>query len=76
MTPELLWQVKRIAPLGFSSDGQKLYYKVNTPNMGNNDFDTKYYEFDTKTMLTREASKEQMLQKNKLIFRPVIIKSN
>ncbi|MCB9308846.1 MAG: S9 family peptidase [Lewinellaceae bacterium] len=67
MTPELLWQVKRIAPLGFSSDGQKLYYKVNTPNMGNNDFDTKYYEFDTKTMLTREASKEQMLQKNKLI---------
>lgn len=43
MTPELLWQVKRVSPIGISEDGKVLFYKVTTPNMTENSFDSKYY---------------------------------
>src|SRR5690554_2293084 len=44
MTPELLWQVKRVSPIGVSEDGKQLFYKVTTPNMEKNSFDSNYYK--------------------------------
>ena len=36
MTPELLWQVNRVSPVGISDDGKVLFYKVTIPNMEEN----------------------------------------
>lgn len=44
MTPELLWQVKRVSPIGISADGKDLFYKVSIPNIKENSFDSKYYK--------------------------------
>ncbi|RMA58498.1 S9 family peptidase [Ulvibacter antarcticus] len=44
MTPELLWQVKKVSPMGISTDGQSLVYKVSSPNMAENKFDSKFYK--------------------------------
>src|SRR5690606_25679645 len=44
MTPELLWQVKRVSPIGISEDGKELFYRVTIPNMTENGFDSKYYK--------------------------------
>lgn len=44
MTPELLWKVKRVSPIGISKDGKDLFYKVTTPNMEENSMDTEYYK--------------------------------
>lgn len=44
MTPELLWQVKRVSPIGISADGNDLFYKVTIPNMEENSFDSKFYK--------------------------------
>lgn len=44
MTPELLWQVKRVNPIGLSADGNTLFYKVTTPNMAENTFHSTYYK--------------------------------
>ena len=45
MTPDLLWQVKKVSPIGISTDGESLVYKVSSPNMAENTFDTKYYKW-------------------------------
>lgn len=47
MTPELLWQVQRVSPIGISADGKTLFYKSTTPNVEKNDFDTKFYKIST-----------------------------
>ena len=44
MTPELLWQVKKVSPIGVSADGKELFYKVSTPNVEENNFDFRYYK--------------------------------
>ena len=44
MTPELLWQVKKVSPIGISDDGTSLFYKVSIPNMAENKFDSKYFK--------------------------------
>jgi len=44
MTPDLLWQVKKVSPIGISTDSTSLVYKVSSPNMGENKFDSKYYK--------------------------------
>ncbi|WP_339701045.1 S9 family peptidase [uncultured Marixanthomonas sp.] len=44
MTPELLWQVKRLSVMGLDQDGSTIFFKVKTPNIKENDFDTKYFK--------------------------------
>ena len=36
MTPEKLWQLGRVTPIGISKDGKSLIYKVGTPNIQEN----------------------------------------
>ncbi len=59
MTPELLWQVKKVSPIGISDDGKELFYKVSTPNMEENSFDSKYYQMPVNGGNFTEISKDE-----------------
>ncbi len=43
MTPELLWQLGRVSPMGITKDGQSVVYRVTIPSVENNDFSSKVY---------------------------------
>lgn len=43
MTPELLWKLGRVTPLGISKDGKNVVYKVTTPSVQENKSDSKFY---------------------------------
>ncbi|MNS05889.1 Prolyl tripeptidyl peptidase precursor [compost metagenome] len=43
MTPELLWKLGRVTPLGISKDGKNVVYKVATPSVEENKSDSKFY---------------------------------
>ncbi len=59
MTPELLWQVKKVSPIGISPDGKELFYKVAIPNIEENKFDSKYYKMPVTGGNYTEISKEE-----------------
>lgn len=63
MSPELLWKLGRVTPLGLSKDGKNVVYKVTTPSIAENNSKSKYYSLpvnggnatevsDIKTVLT------------------------
>ncbi len=43
MTPELLWKLGRVTPLGISKDGKNIVYQVATPSVEENKSNTKFY---------------------------------
>lgn len=43
MTPELLWKLGRVTPLGLSKDGKNVVYKVDTPSVEENKSNSKFY---------------------------------
>lgn len=43
MTPELLWKLGRISPLGISKDEKHIVYKVTTPSIEENKSDSKFF---------------------------------
>ena len=43
MTPELLWKLGRVTPLGISKDGKNVVYKVVTPSVEENKSNTTFY---------------------------------
>ena len=43
MTPELLWKLGRVTPLGISKDGKNVVYKVSTPSIEENKSNSKFY---------------------------------
>ncbi|WGF91363.1 S9 family peptidase [Aequorivita marisscotiae] len=59
MTPELLWQVKKVSPIGISENGEVLFYKVTTPNIPENSFDSKYYAMRVSGGNFAEVTKEE-----------------
>ncbi|WP_313114524.1 S9 family peptidase [Aequorivita sediminis] len=59
MTPELLWQVKKVSPIGISDNGEVLFYKVTTPNMEENNFDSKFYAMKVTGGNFAEVTKEE-----------------
>ncbi|MCG2431742.1 S9 family peptidase [Aequorivita xiaoshiensis] len=59
MTPELLWQVKKVSPIGISDNGEVLFYKVTTPNMEENSFDSKFYAMKVTGGNFAEVTKEE-----------------
>lgn len=48
MTPEKLWQVKRVSALGLNKDNTHVIYKVTTPSVENNNFSSKVYQVPVK----------------------------
>lgn len=65
MTPELLWQVKKVSPLGISEDGATLFYKVSTPNMEANNFDSNYYKMPISGGNATEITENEVKVPNK-----------
>ncbi len=59
MTPELLWQVKKVSSIGVSDDGKELFYEVSTPNVEENNFDSKYYKMPITGGNFTEISKDE-----------------
>ncbi|OUD35225.1 S9 family peptidase [Flavobacterium sp. FPG59] len=43
MTPELLWKLGRVTPLGISLDGKNVIYKVSIPSVSDNKSESKMY---------------------------------
>ena len=43
MTPEALWQLGRVSPVGITKDGQQLIYRVSTPMLSENKSMVKTY---------------------------------
>ena len=43
MSPELLWKLGRISPLGISKDEKNIIYKVSSPSVEENKSNSKYY---------------------------------
>jgi dipeptidyl aminopeptidase/acylaminoacyl peptidase len=43
MTPELLWKLGRVTPLGISLDGKNVIYKVSMPSVSDNKSESKMY---------------------------------
>ena len=43
MTPELLWKLGRVTPIGISKDGKNIVYKVSTPSVEENKSNSKFY---------------------------------
>ena len=48
MTPEKLWQVKRVSPMGLNTAKTHVIYRVTTPSVANNDFSSKVYQVPLK----------------------------
>lgn len=48
MTPELLWQLGRVSPIGITKDEKSLIYKVGTPNMAENKINSTFYTIPLK----------------------------
>ena len=43
MTPELLWELGRVSPIGITKDGKSLIYRVGTPNIAENKINSQTY---------------------------------
>jgi dipeptidyl aminopeptidase/acylaminoacyl peptidase len=43
LTPEKLWELGRVSPLGISKDGKNILYKVSTPSVTENKSNSKTY---------------------------------
>lgn len=48
MTPEKLWEVKRVSPMGLSKDKTHVIYRVTTPSVEANNFSSKVYQVPVK----------------------------
>lgn len=67
MTPELLWQVKRVGAMGISPDGDQVFFKVVTPSVADNGFFTKYYKMPVSGGNYTEIKEEEVNVANKNI---------
>ena len=66
MTPELLWKLGRITPLGISKDGKNVVYKVSTPSVEENKSSSKYYTVSVNggTAVEIKDTKDVLVDKN------------
>lgn len=65
MTPELLWKLGRVTPLGISKDGKNVVYKVTTPSIQENKSDSKFYILPVNGGNPTEATDTAALLKDK-----------
>lgn len=65
MTPEKLWEVKRVSGLGITLDGQNIIYKVTTPIVEQNGFDKKVYITDLQGLNHKEIQEFLPIMANK-----------
>lgn len=65
MTPELLWKLGRVSPLGISKDGKNIVYKVSTPSIEENKSDSKFYSIPISGGNPTEVAETKTLLKDK-----------
>ncbi len=53
MTPELLWELKRVSPLGLNHAKTHVFYKVTVPSVKDNNFSSKVYQVAIKDGATQ-----------------------
>lgn len=68
MSPDLLWKLGRVSVLGISKDKQKIIYKVSTPSVEENKFNSTYYSISINggkaIEITKDESNSQIEDKN------------
>lgn len=64
MTPELLWSLGRVQPVGLTDNGDYLIYKVSTPDIDSNNFDSKSYRLTLKSGAVETVSDPKKLVSN------------
>ncbi|AWI25140.1 S9 family peptidase [Flavobacterium pallidum] len=67
MTPELLWKLGRLSPVGISIDGKNIVYKVSTPSVEENKSNSKYYSIPVTGGTPVEVTDYKSLVKDKNI---------
>jgi dipeptidyl aminopeptidase/acylaminoacyl peptidase len=67
MTPELLWKLGRITPLGISKDEKNVVYKVETPSVSENKSETTFYTLPIIGGNPTEIKETEAVLKNKNI---------
>jgi len=65
MTPELLWKLGRLSPMGISIDGKNIIYKVSTPSVAENKSNSKYYSIPVSGGIAIEITDYKTLLKDK-----------
>lgn len=65
MTPELLWKLGRVTPLGISKDGKNIVYQVATPSVEENKSNTKFYTLPVNGGNPTEVTSTKELLKDK-----------
>ena len=65
MTPEKLWQVKRLSALGLSEDNSTIFFKLSIPNIEENKMDSKYYKLAVQGGSIEEIGEDEVNTVNK-----------
>lgn len=69
MSPELLWKLNRVTPVGISKDGKNIVYKITTPSVEENQSTSKFYSIPVNGGTATEIAETKELVKNhKLSF--------
>ena len=67
MTPELLWKLGRVSPLGISNDGKNIVYQVTIPSVEENKSNSKFYTIPLNGGNATELTDTKTLVKDKNI---------
>lgn len=67
MTPEMLWELGRVSPLGITQDGNSVLIKVTFPNIKENNFSSKYFLVDIVSGKTTETNEHKKFITNNRI---------
>jgi dipeptidyl aminopeptidase/acylaminoacyl peptidase len=65
MTPEMLWQLGRVSPIGLTEDAERVVYRVNTPDIAKNTSVVKTYVVSISGDQTQDVTNVEALVKNK-----------
>jgi dipeptidyl aminopeptidase/acylaminoacyl peptidase len=65
LTPELLWKLGRVSPIGISVDGKNMIYKVSTPSVEDNKSNSKLYSIPLNGGIATEITETKDLIKDK-----------
>ena len=66
LTPEMLWKLGRVSPLGITKDGKSILFKVSTPSVEENKSNSKTYSIPINGGVATEITetKELLIDKN------------
>jgi dipeptidyl aminopeptidase/acylaminoacyl peptidase len=65
MTPELLWQLGRVTPLGITEDGGQVVYQVSVPDVQSNSSNTKFFRVPITGGTSEQVSEAKSLLKDR-----------